>query len=94
MNLLILEKNILEGKYEYSYSYLSSESDEEQVQCLMTDGELETAEDEMDIFCDIVFDFSSNKFTRKDIVTTLHEMLDELKVLSQSFEEVRRKRKA
>lgn len=38
---------------------------------------------------DEVFDFSTNEFTREDLVNALHDMVNEYRKLSQSFDEVK-----
>lgn len=59
-----------------------SESDEVQVQCPMGDADLESTYDE-------VFDLSSTDFTRDDLVTAPHDMVNQFKRISQSFEKVK-----
>ncbi|XP_073273260.1 uncharacterized protein [Primulina huaijiensis] len=60
----------------------SSESEDEKVECLMAKEDQEST-DEM------VFDFNSVEFTREDLVTSLHEMVNEFKGLSQQFSETK-----
>ncbi|XP_075489488.1 uncharacterized protein LOC142528329 [Primulina tabacum] len=58
----------------------SSESEDEKVECLMTKEDQESTDE-------VVFDFNSDEFTREDLVTALHDMVDEFKRLSQHFNE-------
>ncbi|KZV52075.1 hypothetical protein F511_42123 [Dorcoceras hygrometricum] len=57
----------------------SSDSEQEEVHCLMAD---QTLDDE-------VFDFSNVAFTREDLVTELNDMVKEYMKLSHSFEEAK-----
>ncbi|XP_075483610.1 uncharacterized protein LOC142523763 [Primulina tabacum] len=59
----------------------SSESEDETIECLMAKEDQEST-DEM------VFDFNSEEFTREDLVTALHDMVNEFKGLSMKFNEV------
>ncbi|KZV22769.1 hypothetical protein F511_30405 [Dorcoceras hygrometricum] len=59
----------------------SSSDSEDEVQCLMAD---DTEE---------VFDFSNLEFTREDLVTAPNEMVLEYKKLSQSFTELKLKKR-
>ncbi|XP_075504538.1 uncharacterized protein LOC142541977 [Primulina tabacum] len=68
------EKSIFE---EYS-----SESEDEKVECLMAIEDQESTDEN-------VFDFNSDEFTREDLVTALHDMVNEFKRLSQQFNEVK-----
>ncbi|XP_075483738.1 uncharacterized protein LOC142523890 [Primulina tabacum] len=58
----------------------SSESEDETIECLMAKEDQEST-DEM------VFDFNSEEFTREDLVTALHDMVNEFKGLSIKFNE-------
>ncbi|XP_073049448.1 uncharacterized protein [Primulina eburnea] len=58
----------------------SSESEDKKVECLMAKEDQE-ATDEM------IFDFNSEEFTREDLVTALHDMVNEFKGLSMKFNE-------
>ncbi|XP_073057207.1 uncharacterized protein [Primulina eburnea] len=58
----------------------SSESEDKRVECLMAKEDQE-ATDEM------VFDFNSEEFTREDLVTALHDMVNEFKGLYMKFNE-------
>ncbi|XP_073019403.1 uncharacterized protein [Primulina eburnea] len=58
----------------------SSESEDERVECLLAKEDQE-ATDEM------VFDFNSEEFTREDLVTALHDMVNEFKGLYMKFNE-------
>ena len=57
----------------------SSETDEEEVICLMADDSE-------------VFDFASEKFTKEDLINALNEMVVEYKALSDSFNELKLKK--
>ncbi|XP_073282378.1 uncharacterized protein [Primulina huaijiensis] len=64
-------------------SPISSSEDEEEAKCLMADdAELESASEQ-------VFDFSSTDFTREELISTLHDMVNEYHKLARSFEKVR-----
>ncbi|XP_075473884.1 uncharacterized protein LOC142504931 [Primulina tabacum] len=58
----------------------SSESEDEKVECLMAKEDQESTDE-------VVFDFNSDEFTRDDLVTALHDMVNEFKRLSQQFNE-------
>ncbi|XP_075481190.1 uncharacterized protein LOC142521902 [Primulina tabacum] len=58
----------------------SSENEDETIECLMVKEDQEST-DEM------VFDFNSEEFTRKDLVTALHDKVNEFKGLSMKFNE-------
>ncbi|XP_073017771.1 uncharacterized protein [Primulina eburnea] len=58
----------------------SSESEDEKVECLM-------AKEDQDSTDEMIFDFNSVEFTREDLVTSLHDMVDEFKRLSHQFNE-------
>ncbi|KZV56571.1 hypothetical protein F511_04980 [Dorcoceras hygrometricum] len=47
-----------------------------------------------DFMEDEVFDFSNIEFTREDLISALHEMVDEYRKLSQTFEEVKAENKS
>ncbi|KZV42377.1 hypothetical protein F511_40661 [Dorcoceras hygrometricum] len=66
-----------------SSSSSSSDSEQEKVNCLMANDFME----------DEVFDFSNIEFTREDLISALHEMVDEYRKLSQTFEEVKAENK-
>lgn len=53
----------------------SSESDEKSFQCLMANGDLKIKNDE-------VFNFTSNEFTRNDLIIALSEIVMEFKGLA------------
>ncbi|KZV27700.1 hypothetical protein F511_28387, partial [Dorcoceras hygrometricum] len=57
----------------------SSDSEKEEVHCLMAD---QTSDDE-------VFYFSNLEFTREDLVSALNDMVKEYRKLSHTFEEVK-----
>lgn len=54
----------------------------------MEDAEPETTKFWLKIADDMIFDFNLDEFTREYFITALHGMVDEFKILSQSFEEV------
>ncbi|XP_073293741.1 uncharacterized protein [Primulina huaijiensis] len=60
----------------------SSDSDEDEIKCLMANTESTYTSGE-------IFDFDSDEFTRTDLVKALHDMVEEYSRLSQSFEEVK-----
>ncbi|KZV24057.1 hypothetical protein F511_41330 [Dorcoceras hygrometricum] len=62
-----------------SSSSSSSDSEQEEVNCLMANDSME----------DEVFDFSNDKFTREELISALNEMVNEYKILSQTFKEVK-----
>ncbi|KZV30662.1 hypothetical protein F511_43497 [Dorcoceras hygrometricum] len=62
-----------------SSSSSSSDNEQEEVNCLMANDSME----------DEVFDFSSLEFTREELISALHEMVNEYRKLSQTFEEVK-----
>lgn len=63
----------------------SSSSEEEKVPCLMADDSEATSSYQQ------VFDFSSLEFTRAELVTSLHEMVEEYQKLAKTFDEVKAK---
>ncbi|XP_073137970.1 uncharacterized protein [Henckelia pumila] len=65
----------------------SSSDDEKEVKCLMAnDHELPSTSEQ-------VFDFSSEEFTREELIKALHDMANKYHQLSLAFDEVRAKQK-
>ncbi|KZV38213.1 hypothetical protein F511_25727 [Dorcoceras hygrometricum] len=67
-----------------SSSSSSSDSEQEKVNCLMANDFME----------DEVLDFSNIEFTREELISALHEMVNEYRKLSQTFEEVKTENKS
>ncbi|XP_073121261.1 uncharacterized protein [Henckelia pumila] len=64
----------------------SSSDDEEEVKCLME------KDHEQDSTSEQVFDFSSEEFTKEELITALHDMANEYQKLSLAFDEVKSKK--
>ncbi|XP_073137871.1 uncharacterized protein [Henckelia pumila] len=65
----------------------SSSDDEEEVKCLMANDHEHPSTSEQ------VFDFSSEEFTREELIKALHDMANEYQKLSFAFDEVKAKKK-
>ncbi|XP_073138774.1 uncharacterized protein [Henckelia pumila] len=77
----------IDSDSEESNGSSSSSDDEEKVKCLMAnDHELPSTSEQ-------VFDFSSEEFTREELIKALHDMANEYHQLSLAFNEVRAKQK-
>ncbi|KZV36608.1 hypothetical protein F511_42041 [Dorcoceras hygrometricum] len=73
------ENNDLKNSSVEPSAVSSSDSEQEEVHCLMAD---QTSDDE-------VFDFSNIEFTQEDLISALNDMVKEYRKLSHTFEEVK-----
>ncbi|KZV42962.1 hypothetical protein F511_42550 [Dorcoceras hygrometricum] len=74
-----VDEYVQTGNSETTTNSSSSESEQEDVHCLMAN---QSTDDE-------VFDFSNSEFTREDLINALNEMVHEYRKLYQTFEEIK-----